>query len=749
MHSLSPRLMAGFFMMLATTAVFAAKPVDMVDPMIGTAAHGHTFPGATLPFGMVQLSPDTRDDTWDGCSGYHFSDDSIQGFSHNHLSGTGCGDLGNVLVLPLLAAGSGPIDVKPAKFSHGQETAKAGYYAVTLSDSGIKAELTATTRAGFHRYTFPAGKEGRHVIVFNLAHGIANQMIDAKVTVLNNHEISGFRKSNGWGGQKSFFFDAQFSQPFTSPKNIVSTIEKMVDGKKESRPSNVEELTFDSNSAKPLLIKVGLSSVSIEGARANLKAEIPAWDFDGIAAMARKTWDDEMSKLTVEGDDAVLKTFYTAYYHALIAPNLLSDVDGQYRGPDEKVHRATGGEFYTTLSLWDTYRAEQPLLTIVDPKRIIPLIDTFLDHARDFDLHTLPVWTDGGKENWCMIGNHSIPVIVDAYFKGFRNFDTSTALAAMVRTTERSQNEQDQYQKYGYIPSDTKKKDDLQSVSRTLEYAYDDACIARFANALGQSQIAKKYAKRASNWKNVLDPQTHLMRGKNEDATWVTPFDPYAIQFRDYTEANAWQYTFHVQQDVRGLADAMGGDDDFVKQLDNLFDSKHKLSNDLSDVTGLIGMFAQGNEPSHHVPYLYSYAGRADKTQLRARQVMALYTEKNDGLCGNDDCGQMSAWYVFSALGFYPVDPASSVYVIGSPLVNSASIKAPTGKTFKIVAENNSGKNMYIQSATLNGKTFVKTWLSHDEILAGGELKLVMGPTPNEKWGASEKDRPPVTAFRK
>ncbi len=731
--------------LLTSVAHLRAGPVDYAKPMIGTDEHGHVYPGATVPFGMIQLSPDTRDDTWDGCSGYHYSDTSIMGFSHNHLTGTGCADLGNVLLMPTvgpvkLTAGKKPGDGYRASFSHSDEEARPGYYRVLLKDYNVNVELTATIHAGMHRYTFPQSSEGH--VVLDLWHGVGNRPTDSQITLADDHTLTGYRRSNGWGGDKIYYFVIEFSRPFDTA-GLVSD-QKAVAGK-EAKGKNLQaHVDFKTSPGEKILARAALSTVSVEGARKNLQAEIPNWDFDALATAARATWDKALSVAEIETkDQALQETFYTALYHAYVAPTILNDVDGQFRGPDGQVHQAHGFNFYSELSLWDTFRAENPLLTLVQPQRVNDLINTMLTHFTLFGQGTLPVWTESGKENWCMIGNHAIPVIVDAYNKGFRQWDAAEALADMISSTSKDREQQDQYRALGYVPQQGKN----QSTSKTLEYAYDDICIARFAKALGKADVAATYAKRSQNWQNVFDPATGFTRGRLRDGKWATPFDPKRIEFEAFTEANAWQYTFFVPHDVPGLIAKLGGDDKFVAKLDEMFDTKERIPNELPDVTGLIGMYAHGNEPCHHVAYLYNYAGQAWKTQARTRKVATfLYNNTNGGICGNDDCGQMSAWYVFTALGFYPVDPASNVYVIGSPFVDRITIALDPqfykGGKFTVIAKDNSPANVYIQSATLDGKPYTRSWITQEQIAGGSTLVLQMGPTPNKAWGSAQEDRP-------
>lgn len=731
--------------LLTSCARVGAGPVDYAKPLIGTDQHGHVYPGATVPFGMIQLSPDTRDDTWDGCSGYHYSDTSIMGFSHNHLTGTGCADLGNVLLMPTvgpvkLTAGKQPGEGYRSSFSHSDEQARPGYYRVGLKDYNINVELTATIRAGLHRYTFPQSSEGH--VVLDLWHGVGNRPTDSQITLADDHTLTGYRRSNGWGGDKIYYFAIEFSRPFDGA-GIVSD-KKTVEGK-EAKGKNLQaHVDFKTQAGERILARVALSTVSVEGARRNLQAEIPNWDFDAVAAAARTEWDKTLGVAEIETKDQALKeTFYTALYHACVAPTILNDVDGQFRGPDRQVHQANGFNYYSELSLWDTFRAENPLLTLVQPQRINDLVKTMLTHFTLFGQGTLPVWTESGVENWCMIGNHAIPVILDAYNKGFRQWDAAEALADMISSTSKDREQQDQYRAMGYVPQQGKN----QSTSKTLEYAYDDICIARLAKALGKADVAAIYEKRSGNWQNVFDPETGFTRGRLKDGKWATPFDPKRIEFEAFTEANAWQYTFFVPHDVPGLIAKLGGDDKFVAKLDEMFDTTERIPNELSDVTGLIGMYAHGNEPCHHVAYLYNYAGQAWKTQARTRKVATLlYNNTNGGICGNDDCGQTSAWYVFTALGFYPVDPTSNVYVIGSPFVDKITISLDPqfykGGKFTVIAKDNSSENVYIQSATLDGKPYTRSWITQDQIAGGSTLVLQMGPTPNKAWGSAKEDRP-------
>ena len=754
-------ILASTLILFGAAPALAQSALDYVKPMIGTDEHGHVFPGATLPFGMVQLSPDTREGTWDGSSGYHYSDKTILGFSHNHLSGTGVPDLGYILLMPTvgdlkMTVGKSPADGYQQRFTHDQETATPGYYRVNFPDSQIQVELTATTRAGMHRYTFPQSDHS-HVIL-DLVHGISSNPNQARITIEDDHTVAGYRRAGGWGGEKTFFFVAQFSKPFKGFG--LENDGKPADGKELEDKRVRAHFDFQTQAGEKILVRVALSTVSVDGARKNLQAEMPGWDFDGVAAAARKQWDVALSSVHIESPDPKTRDiFYTALYHTMMAPTVLSDVDGQVRGPDGKVHQVDGFDYYTELSLWDTFRAENPLLTLTQPQRINDIIKTMLAHFKFYNHNVLPIWPDGGKETNCMIGNHAIPIITEAYAKGFHDWDAKEALADMIASVSGPQNFQDKYRQMGYIPvrpsagtptatgPAARRDPQRQATSRTLEYAYDDACIARLAQMLNDPDTAATYLKRSENWKNVFDPATGFMRGKREDGSWLEPFDPTRVEFDSFTEANAWHYTFFVPQNVHGLIQAMGGDDKFAAKLDECFDSKGKMTDAISDITGDIGMYAHGNEPCHHYAFLFNYAGRADRTQFRTRQVATrLYEDTPAGLCGNDDCGQTSAWYVFAVLGFYPVDPASGVYIIGSPLVDKATLNLDSkyypGARFTISTEHNSPENLYIQSATLNGKPLTHTWITHAQIAQGGELHFVMGNIPNPAWGKPADDRP-------
>jgi predicted alpha-1,2-mannosidase len=716
--------------------------IRMVNPFIGTGSHGHTYPGASMPFGMVQLSPDTRKDSWDGCSGYHYSDSTIMGFSHTHLSGTGVGDYGDIRFMPT----TGNLRIRPgsendpytgyrSRFSHKEENASPGYYRVFLKDYGIDAAFTVTRRCGLHRYTFPASNEAN--IIIDLTESVVTEKnLDLSVQILNDHEISGYRKSSGWANDQAVYYYAVFSRPFdsygTSANGVTSEMADMASG------SDVQAFVrFKTKKDEKILVKVGISAVSAEGARKNLEAEIPGWDFDQVKSKAEDEWNQKMGKIRVKGGSPEDRSkFYTALYHCYLAPNLFSDIDGQYRGNDARIHQSSGFEVYTVFSLWDTYRALHPLMTFLEPEKTVDFINTFLDIYNKAGL--LPVWELAGNETNCMIGYHAVPVIVDAYLKGIGGFDPEMAYAAVRNSAEQDHYGLKYYKEYGYIPAEM----EGEAISKTLEYAYDDWCIAMMAKKLKKDEDYRYYIQRAQYYKNLFDPDTRFLRGKR-NGMFTMPFDPTEVNFM-LTEANTWQYTFYVPQDISGLKELIGGTENFDKKLDEMFSASTGLSGrDQSDITGLIGQYAHGNEPSHHMAYLYNYIGKPYKTQKLTREIMQdLYTCEPDGLCGNEDCGQMSAWFVMSAMGFYPVTPGSGYYTIGSPLFNEIRIMLSNGKEFVIKAGNNNGSNIYIQSAILNGEKYDKSYLPHDVLIKGGSLAFQMGPEPDVNWAYRPEDWP-------
>ncbi|MDP1622229.1 MAG: GH92 family glycosyl hydrolase [Bacteroidales bacterium] len=708
----------------AVHAQNAQLPASLVNPFIGTGGHGHTFPGASVPFGMVQLSPDTRLDGWDGCSAYHDSDSVIYGFSHTHLSGTGCSDYGDILIMPV----TGTVNIGDygyaSPFNKNDEVASPGYYQVQLLKNKVKVELTATTRAGFHRYTYPASDQAN--IVFDLKH--RDKVLESGMKISGVDETEGFRVSQAWASKQMIYFVAKFSKPFKS--HTLYSGDQVAESQNEVDGDNIKAaFQFSTTAGEQILVKVGISGVSVEGARKNLEAEIPGWEFDSVSSMASAAWNKALGKIRVEeGTHDQHVVFYSALYHTMLQPNVYSDIDGQYRGRDLKVHKADGFDYYTVFSLWDTYRAANPLYTILEPGRVNDFVNTFLRQYDEGGM--LPVWELSGNETGCMIGYHAVPVIADAWLKGIRGYDGEKALNAMKNSAEQDHLGLKYYKSKGYIPADR----EGESVSKTLEYAYDDWCIAMMAKALDKKDDYKNYLIRAQNYKNQFDPISGFMRAKSNE-TWFTPFDPAEVNF-NYTEANAWQYCFYVPQDLSGLMRLLGGRDSFAKKLDDLFTADSKTTGRVqADISGLIGQYAHGNEPSHHMAYLYDYAGSPWKTQELVHRICSdFYKNTPGGLIGNEDCGQMSAWYVFSAMGFYPVTPGSGIYAIGTPIFPKVTVSLENGKFLVIRAPNVSDQNFYIQSASLNGKPFTKCYISHEEILKGGDLVFNMGPQPNKAW---------------
>jgi len=718
-------------------------PVDYVNPFIGTDGHGHTFPGATMPFGMVQLSPDTRLDGWDGCSGYHYSDSVVFGFSHTHLSGTGCSDYGDILLMPttgILQLYNGKDDVSKgyaSHFSHENEKAAAGYYSVVLDDYNIKVELTSTPRVGWHRYHFPKTSDA-HVIL-DLTH--RDKVMESNVEVVGNNELVGYRRSQAWANDQRLYFVIKFSKEFVNHGFEIAG-DKHEGAIYASGETLKTWLNFDmEDNSEPLIVKVGISPVSIQNARKNIQSEAPEWDFDKIRDNARNTWNKELSKIKVEGGSEEDKTnFYAALYHCMIAPNLYQDVNGEYRGRNKEIYHASF-DYYTVFSLWDTYRALHPLLTIIDEKRTNDFINTFIKQWEQGGL--LPVWELSACETNCMIGYHAIPVIADAYMKGIRRYDAEKALSAMKTSALNNKFELSHYKTQGFVPAEI----EGESVSKTLEYAYDDWCIAAMAKEMGKMSDIGYFTERAQSYKNLFDPQTKFFRARYS-GKWFEPFDPKEVNF-NYTEANAWQYNFAVPQDINTLITLHGGNEAFCDMLDKMFsETTETTGRPQADITGLIGQYAHGNEPSHHIAYLYNFAAQPWKTQELVRRIMKeMYQAVPDGLCGNEDCGQMSAWFVLSAMGFYPVTPASNQYIIGSPLFEKVTINLENGNTFVIKANKNSDKNIYIKSAKLNGTPYNKSYLTHQDIVKGGKLVFEMGDKPNKIWGM-ECPRMEITDYR-
>jgi predicted alpha-1,2-mannosidase len=734
-------LLSALFLVVARAAPL---PVDEALPLVGAAGHGHTYPGATVPFGFVQLSPDTRTEGWDACSGYHYSDSTIMGFSHTHLSGTGAADLGQVLIMPFTGgldegAGYKPLAAErfQSRFSHDDEKAQPGYYRVSLTSYSITAELTATAHAGMHRYAFPASEQG-HLLV-DLVHGINNPPTGADLKIENDHLVTGYRSSDGWARNKTVYFVIECSRAFESFGLEVDD-KPLEPGLTEAKGKNVRcHLDYRTSAGQAIVLRVGLSPTSLEEARENLQTEIPTWDFDAIRESARAAWNENLARIRVDSSNPnIRQTFYSALYHTMTAPTLYDNADGSYRGTDNVV-RSSGFHHYSTFSLWDTFRAEHPLLTLTEPERVNDFVRSLLAFYQESPDHVLPLWPLTSCDTECMIGYHAVPVIYDAYRKGFRGFDAELAYRAMCDTARSGRNWQDEYQKLGYVSAETGKG--KQAASRTLEFAFDDWCIAQMARALGKTGDFESFIKRSQSYAATFDPATGFFRGRTARGSFREPFDPRAVSFDDFTEANAWQYAFSVPHDVPGMIKLYGGDQSFIRKLDQLFESDSDIGNYLIDVSGLVGQYSHGNEPCHHIAYLYALAGAQYKTAQRVRQIMLTqYDNTPEGLDGNDDCGQISAWYVWSAMGLYPVNPADGVYVIGSPLVEKATInldpKYYAGGSFTIIAHGVSKQNGYVQSAKLNGQALNRPWITHEELVKGGTLVLDMGVLPNRSWGA-------------
>ena len=707
---------------VALATIFSVSAQDYtqyVNPFIGTGGHGHVFLGANVPFGNIQAGPTQKKQGWDWCSGYHYSDSTVIGFGQMHLSGTGIGDLGDVSLLPMTNPSQ-----REVKFSHRAEYVRPGYYSVMLA-SGIRVELTATQRVAFHRYSFPADAT-KGYIALNLAQGIGwDKMTSCKFKQESDKIITGFRMSEGWAKDQRVYFVAEFSEPVKLEENERDTI----------------GIFSVASTNQPLLVKVGISAVSVENARENLQQELPGWNFASVVAKANADWNRELSKIAIKTqDERAKRIFYTALYHTMIAPSVFSDVNGEYRGADGKTHK---GDFtdYTTFSLWDTYRAAFPLMTLIQPEMQRDLAETMLHIFKQQG--KLPVWHLMGNETDCMVGNPGIPVLVDIALKGF-NVDKKAVFEAVKASAMRDERGMGLLKKYGYIPCDL--DPEKETVAKGLEYALADACIAKLAKQLGKTEDYKYFYKRSQSYRDFyFDKQTKFMRGVTSDHKFREPFDPFSTVHRqdDYTEGNAWQYVWLVPHDVHGLVAAFGGEKPFVSKLDSLFIVNGDMGADASpDITGLIGQYAHGNEPSHHILYMYNYVGQPWKGADKIRYVLAnLYHDDFDGLSGNEDVGQMSAWYILSSVGFYQVDPAGGRYIFGSPLFDEATLNVGNGKTFRIVAHNNSSENKYIQSAKLNGKPYTRSYIDFKDIVRGGTLEFVMGNKPSQ-FGVKPSDRP-------
>ena len=703
--------------------------IGYTNPMIGTDFTGNTYPGAQVPFGMVQLSPDNGLPGWDRISGYYYPDSTIAGFSHTHLSGTGAGDLYDISFMPVTnpyKTGAEPLGIY-SSFSHNDESASAGYYRVLLKDYNINVELTATERCGIQRYTFP---EAESSIFLNLKKAMNwDFTADSHIEVVDSCTIRGYRHSWGWSPKQYIYFQTRFSRPFDAFQLDTTAITTKDKGRIGT--AAVARFDFKTKQSEEILVTTALSGTSMEAAARNLEAEAPKDDFDFYMKQAQENWTKELAKIEVTSDDADKKTiFYTAMYHAMLAPTIYSDVDGSYFGPDGQVHQAEGWTNYSTFSLWDTYRASHPLFTYLQPERVSDMIQCFLHFYEQNG--ALPLWNLYGWETDMMIGYHAVPVIVDAYLKGIGDFDPVKALEACVTTANRDDYRSiGFYKEKGYVASDHENW----SMSKTMEYAYDDYCIARMAEAMGEKEIADEFYRRSQNYRNVFNPETSFMQPRDSKGNFIPNYDPEAY-IEDICESNGWQYYWSVAHDIDGLIELTGGEARFAERLDSMFTYETADKSKLPIFsTGMIGQYAHGNEPGHHVIYLYNRVKQPWKTQQYAAQVMhTLYKNTPDGICGNEDCGQMSSWYVFSAMGFYPVDPISGQYEIGSPIFPEVKMYLANGKTFVVRAENVSDENIYIQSVTVNGQPYNKSYITHEMIMQGDTIHFVMGNKPGPVW---------------
>jgi len=783
------RLIAASTADISRSRASAVLALHSVNPAIGTGWHGHMFPGAVAPFGLVQLSPDTagpperrrgtaRDNYgWDHCSGYHDSDNIVVGFSHTHLQGTGGVDLGDLLLIPVTEGRNWswdqglPDDQAQAQFealgqnsgwtlgegglgycsifSHDTEAIQPSYYAVHLETPDVHAELTATTRCGVHRYRFPASMHtARHGLLLDLLHGLAGTVYQSELKIESTASISGKRCTHGWASDKQVFFFLELSRPFAA-------IELQIEGKAAAGSVGT---TFSGNalkailtipdSADPLIVRVGLSCTSVEGASKNLAVEVPHWDFDALVKDNQRDWAMALSSLDAELVEPTHRDiFYTGAYHGLVAPATFNDVDGTFRGQDHQNHPNPGFTKYSILSIWDIYRGEFPFLTLMQPQRTNDIVRTLLVDYEQLGLRSLPMWTLWGNETWSMRpGFHAAAMILGAYVRGFRDWDVNLAYRAIRDSAlvgpvgKDSREARAQFRELGYIPAT---QNGMASASCTLDLAYDYWCAGAMADLLGKRDDAAMFYKLGQNYRNVFDPASNFMRGRTQTGQWTEPFRPDR-ETQNYVETDAWQASFSVPHDIQGLISLMGGDENFIAKLDELFQASSYVIDARPDISGMVGQDAQGNEPSNHIPYLYAFAGAPWKTQYWVRQVARLYRNTPAGIPGNDDCGQLSSWFVFSALGFYPVNAATGVYVIGSPLVQHATIVNSNKQTrFHIVAEQNSPENIFIQSVTLNGAPLERSWISHEELIAGGELRFRMASSPNKAWGSQPAHRPP------
>lgn len=695
-----------------------------VNPFIGTGGHGHTYPGPALPFGMIQPGPDTRLEGWDGCSGYHYTDSLIYGFSQTHLSGTGIEDYCDFLFMPTTGKPQFINKQYASPFLKKNEKASPGYYSTFLDKYQIKAEITATRRSGWYRFTFPKTNEAN--IIIDLKH--RDKVLSSWIEIVNDREIRGYRRSSAWAKGQELYFHVKYNKPFKSYGIAVDDVLKP--GIKKANGTNIKLfIQFETNSEEAILSRVAISAVDEAGALKNLDQEVDGFDFDKVRTKAKNAWNIELAKIDAEGTDKKqLTTFYSALYHSLLNPNLYMDVDGRYRGLDNKIHVAKDFEYYSVFSLWDTYRTENPLLTLISRKRTLDFIKTFLAMHEQGGL--LPIWPLGNEETFCMIGNHAIPIITDAYAKGIRGFDPKLALAAMKHAVNRKQFGIDVYVKNGAVMADL----EHESASKTVEYAYDDWCIAQFAKMIGATADYHTYITRAQYWKNVFDPVSGHIRARNNGGWWK-PFNPTEVN-NNYTEGNSWHYSFSTQQDVNGHMELMGGEKKYQQKLDELFTTKEGLTGrDQSDITGLIGQYAHGNEPSHHMAYLFNFTSHPEKTQYYIHKIMnEQYHDAPDGLAGNEDCGQMSAWLVMSAMGIYPVSPGNNEYNIGTPWFKKMTISLENGKKIVITAPTKTAANYYLKGITLNGKAYRKLFINFGDLANGAALNFDLSATPELKY---------------
>ena len=713
-----------------------------VDPYIGTGGHGHTFLGASVPFGALQVGPNNNHKGWDWCSGYHYSDPVIIGFSHLHLSGTGCTDLGDILLMPLtgevkLETGNteNPESGFASRYSHDNETASPEYYSVKLDRYNVKVELAATERVAMHRYTFPADSQGK--LMIDLVTGNGDSVKEAYLEKINDKTYVGYRFSNGWAADQRVFFAIKLE---TAADSIdIYDGDKKLDGD-SGKSRGIKGVINFAKSKKPVMLKLAISPVSTENALKNISAEMDHWNFDKVVNDAKAKWNTQLSKMQIKADKKTSRIFYTAMYHSMISPVLFNDSNGEYRGTDKKVYADPGFENYSIFSLWDTYRTQHPLLTIYQPERVNDMVNSMLAIYQQQGM--LPIWHLMGNETGTMVGYHAVPVVVDAYFKGFRGFDVELAYKAVKDSAMNDRKGVKFLKEKGYIPGDWENE----AVAKSMEYAIDDHCIALMAKDLGKMDDYEYFLNRSKVYSQYFDKSVQFMRGKMADGSWRTPFDPIEAQHRvnDYCEGNAWQYIWLVPHDPYGLIDLFGSEQAYTKKLDELFSMSSELkAGASSDISGLIGQYAHGNEPSHHTTYMYVFAGQQWKSAQRVRQVLdTLYSDQHDGLSGNEDCGQMSAWYIMSSMGFYPVHPANGVYVFGSPALDKITINVPGNKKFTMIATNNSKENIYIQSVKYNGQPYTKSYITHSMIVSGGKLEFEMGPKPNKSFGADIKDRP-------